>query len=400
MEIPLPPPALEQGLYPLHKLQDPLPLPEDVPYPLLQVFLSAALEQAGTGLALAALTEAPDRELRQALSLISRVEARQAASLAHLPASAQEMASQAVFRGFLSLEATAALAQRMGPGPVREALCFLLPEYLDELYRLSNALMLLSGAPARLLLQGYGEIMPGRPLIACHRHPFDGVRSPQADLPKEMALTALAAAEAAKGRFYLTAVSLKGMGEAEDLLEELALLSQDHETQLLSLLPRRGALARLYLLLATEKWLYDSWAQACPPEDPAIAFFQRERDHEEAALRRLREEAARLGTPLPELPALGPLWSLGPNKGFVRETLESVGQTLCRGRETPVGQLPRNADFFRYQKRVCPDPETEPGHRIAARMIALSGSDYRYEIAPHPVEALRNRTRDETRLGR
>ena len=38
MEIPLPPPALEQGLYPLYKLREPLPLPEDVPYLELAVY--------------------------------------------------------------------------------------------------------------------------------------------------------------------------------------------------------------------------------------------------------------------------------------------------------------------------------------------------------------------------
>lgn len=98
-------------------------------------------------------------------------------------------------------------------------------------------------------------------------------------------------------------------------------------------------------------------------------------------------------------PRLLPPLALSSCKGYIRDTLSAVGETLVRGRRVPVGALPPGADFFRY-RRVSPNAELLPFHLVVQRRIDALGCDYRFEIAPHPVEALRRRDRDETGIGR
>jgi hypothetical protein len=50
-------------------------------------------------------------------------------------------------------------------------------EDFDHLYRYANLLDLDEQIPAEQLVKKYVDIIPGRPTIAEHRHPFDSVRN-------------------------------------------------------------------------------------------------------------------------------------------------------------------------------------------------------------------------------
>lgn len=395
-------PALEQGLVPLEQIGRAAPLASSSPYPLLRVLLSQAMEQAAIAQNGLCLTDLSDPEARRILALIRRVEARQAASLNALLPFQGKIGEQLLYAAALTLELCGALAQPMSDGPVRRLLDFLLPEYLDEVYRLVNARAFRTGLREQPPFSGYIEIMPGRPLIACHRHPFDSAGSPAAAPAsrEEAALLLLSAAEREKGRLALLAAA----DTADDLerifLPELALLSEQHESQLLSRLPAASPLERLLRLHGLERWLYASCAEAADSGAALSALAQAEQAHEAAHEKKLAEllfalegkEAPPLSFPL--------LSALGPNKGYIRETLQSIGVTALRDQFVPAGALPQGADFHRYQRRVIPRPEQAPSHRLLERTIEAFGTDLRYEIAPHPVELLRNRGRDEIRLGR
>ena len=395
-----PPPGLEQGLCPLDRLGRPVPLGDDNPYPLLRVLLSLAMEQSGVGLYGQFLCSCQDQDLRRDAALIRRVEGRQAASLTawlSLPGGPEE---KCLFYALLSLELSAALAQRMEKGPVRQALHFFIPEYLDQLYRIANLLALDGGAPAQHLLAGYAEIMPGRPLIACHRHPHDGIGAfrRQSPLWEEMSLRLLLAAEEAFRGFLLFACG-GASAAARELFLEMSLLSEARCASLLSLLPPAPGLTGLWMHHYAECYLYDSGVQLAPNEN-LKALMAEERDHECAHLHKLLSWLSREKKD-PFVPkAFPPPLSLGPNKGYVRDTLQHIGVTAFRDDYRPVGALPGGADFFRYQRRVCPADSRVPSQRIVAALIEKTGSDYRFEIAPHPVEALRDRARLPARLGR
>ena len=89
-----------------------------------------------------------------------------------------------------------------------------------------------------------------------------------------------------------------------------------------------------------------------------------------------------------------------PNIEYVRSALKMVDFTAEKEQFKPVNMLPKDYDFFVYQKAVNAQVEAVPSHQVIDRSIRLRGRDYRAETAPSPIPALQNRTLDNTTLGR
>lgn len=62
--------------------------------------------------------------------------------------------------------------------------------------------------------------------------------------------------------------------------------------------------------------------------------------------------------------------------------------------------LTKDAPYYAYQAAVCPDAARVASHQVIEEHIGTSGKDYRFEEKPHPVEALRDRTQDNTKIAR
>jgi hypothetical protein len=93
--------------------------------------------------------------------------------------------------------------------------------------------------------------------------------------------------------------------------------------------------------------------------------------------------------------------SLHENIDYVRKILgETVQYTTCREAYKRVRDLPKDADFFRFQQTISPSDEIVPSHIVIENFIARRGMDYRYQVAPNPVPELRNRRKDNTSVGR
>ena len=86
---------------------------------------------------------------------------------------------------------------------------------------------------------------------------------------------------------------------------------------------------------------------------------------------------------------------------YVRHILGSTVQFTgaCEDYEK-IEKLPEDADFFSYQKMLIGDVDNVPSHNVIEKHIQLCGKDYRYETAPNPVDALRDRFYDNTSVGR
>ena len=91
---------------------------------------------------------------------------------------------------------------------------------------------------------------------------------------------------------------------------------------------------------------------------------------------------------------------LTPQKGYIRDMVKNLGVTLRRGKIIPVGSLKKGADFFRYQNKLCTACQAIPSHEIIMQVIREKGTDFRYEIAPHPVQLMQDRETDHTDIGR
>lgn len=395
------PPSLEQGFIPLERLCSHITLPYDEPYAHLRALLLHAMESLAEKLSCQAFLASDSQEERRQLALICRVEARQGVTLSALRRADKTQGSIGLYLAMLGLELSAVLAQRLPEGALRQALHFALPEFLDEVYRLSNLMMLEKNIPAQKILGGYVEIMPGRPLIACHRHPYDDVKArlaPQHIWEKMASLMMIAVTEEQQRFFQEAAFRAESMLEQE-IFAEMTLIAQGHQTLFLSLLPSETPLARLMLCQYTEGYIYDSCAGE--EKNPALRqLYLQERDHEFSHIQKIAAQWARekgADVSMPEFPAR---LQMGPNKGYVRDVLQNAGVTGMREGYAAVGSLPLGADFFRYQQKICPHPENVPSHQVISRIIEKTGEDYRYEIASHPMEAMRNRNKDNIQVGR
>ena len=69
-------------------------------------------------------------------------------------------------------------------------------------------------------------------------------------------------------------------------------------------------------------------------------------------------------------------------------------------REPLVNALNTQADFFRGQAAVNRDVNDVESHAVIERVIRRDGEDYRFEVAPNPIPALRDRRNDNTSVGR
>ena len=91
-----------------------------------------------------------------------------------------------------------------------------------------------------------------------------------------------------------------------------------------------------------------------------------------------------------------------PQKEYVRKVLkDTVYNTALRENPAvPVSEMPMNADFFKYQATVNPNVNMVASHNVINETICRFGQDYRYEDAPNPIPALRDRNHDNTDVGR
>ena len=99
-----------------------------------------------------------------------------------------------------------------------------------------------------------------------------------------------------------------------------------------------------------------------------------------------------------EFPAL---LQFGSNVDYIRGVIaSSVRQTSILENYVNIQDVPADADFFKFQAMVNADVNQVPSHMVIENYIASKGMDYRFETAPNPIEALRDRRCDNTLVGR
>jgi hypothetical protein len=89
------------------------------------------------------------------------------------------------------------------------------------------------------------------------------------------------------------------------------------------------------------------------------------------------------------------------NKAYIRATLKNtVDNAAIMEDYTTVDELPQSYQFFKYNDCVNGETAQVPSHKVIREYIAECGEDYRFEETPHPVVELRDRTTDNTEIGR
>lgn len=349
-----------------------------------------------------------DNELRRQVALLRRGEQQQQKLISMLKPADETILEHTIGYEQLAVDLTAGLAQMVGDQYVKKALDFALLEDFDHLYRYADLLDMEAGVQAENLVGRYTEIMPGRPTIAHHRHPYDSIKKPigkNADPMTKLAVGIITAAEQQTMNYYMNVCGFYPSELGRKLYQEIGMIEEQHVSQYGSLMDVSETwLECLLMHQYTECYLYWSCAQTetCPVTRGVWQrLFEQEITHLHIAAQLLRDYENKdwqQVIPNPEFPA--PL-QLKENIGYVRNILRStVYETGVRENWENVSALRPDFEFFAYQDIVNHDIAAVPSHMVIDRYIAQNGQDYRWETDRNPIAELQDRRRDNTTVGR
>jgi hypothetical protein len=383
---------------------------EDVdPYTKTRIILMNGIEAEAVAFSHQFHRHCDNNELRRELALSRRTEQLQQKRVNWLKPIEETVLENTIGYEHVAVDLTAWLAQNEPDPYVKQTLDFALLEDFDHLYRYANLLDLDKNTPAHSLVKGYVEITPGRPTIAEHRHPHDTVRGyidfNTADIRTKLNILTITAGEQQTMTFYNNAGNTYYNDLGRRLYQEIAMIEEEHVTQYGSLLdPRATWLESLLLHEYTECYLYYSFYQ--DEVDPQIktiweTHLQQELAHLHRAATLLTQYENKQWEQVIPGGTFPKLLKFQDTRDYVRKILaEQLELTADREDLKNVADLSEKHTFFWYQDKVNHDVEAVASHEVIRRHQKARDTDYRAEVRPHPVEALRDRTRDNVTIAR
>jgi len=309
----------------------------------------------------------------------------------------------------LAVDLTADMAQKE-PNPfVKAQLDFALLEDFDHLYRYANLLDMEEGVHAERLVGKYTELTPARPTISEHRHPNDDVRRYincwQDSLITRLHANIITAAEQQTMNYYMNVGSFYHSDFGRKLYSEIAMIEEQHVTGYGSLIDPSSTMFESWVMHEyTECYLYYSCYQdETHPQIKKIwlEHFEQELNHLKIASDMLKKYEGRDWEQLfvggADFPAL---IKLKQNKEYIRDIIKSVRLTGYFEDMVLVDDLKDSDVFFKYQREVNGKAPKNASHMVIDKYIKKYGEDYRYEDKPSVEKTLRDRTIDNTELGR
>lgn len=350
-----------------------------------------------------------NNDLRRELALARYVEKQQQMRISLLKPLDETVLETTISYEQLAVDLTAALAKNEPDQNVKAALDFALLEDFDHLYRYADLLHLEHGIYAEKLVGKYTEIMPARPTVAHHRHPYDNIKnhinSKLADPITKLNVSIITAAEQQTMNYYMTISGFYMSDIGRRLYQEIGLVEEEHVTHYGSLLdPHMTWLENLLCHEYTECYLYYSCFM--DETDPKIKkiweqHYSQEVGHLHKAaelLQKYENKDWQEVIPVGDFPELLKLQS---NIPYVRKILENtVNDTSDKESYAKVLALPKNSDFNNFQNVVNKTVGKTPSHEIIKLYIEKNDEDYRFETGPHPIEELQDKTSDNTSIGR
>ncbi len=379
------------------------------PYTRVRIILMTGAEYEAVWFSQQFHRHCRDNDIRRELALCRRAEQQQQKLLACLKPADETILETTIGYEQLAVDLTAILAQRDPDPYVVRTMNLALLEDFDHLYRYADLLDMEEGVHAERLVGGYTEIMPGRPTIAEHRHPFDSVRR-ACNFKKAHPLTKLdtaiiTAAEQQTMNYYMNLGAFYSSDRGRKLYQEIGMIEEQHVTQYGALMdPKCTWLEGLLQHEYTECYLY--WSCCQDETDRNIKKiweqqFENELSHLHCAVQLLQKYDKKDWQEVIPDGAFPELLQFAPQKEYVRKVLEqTVEDTAHREDFCSVHELDDGAEYWTYQNTVCPRPQAVPSHRVIADAIAEKGQDYRFEESEHPVKVLRDRKKDNTKIAR
>lgn len=340
----------------------------------------------------------PDLDLKRQLAMVRRIEQQQQKAVSGLIPGEESTLEVTIGYEQVAVDLTAWVAQHEPNPYAKQAYEFGLLEDFDHLYRYANLLDMEDGRKAAEIVGQLTEIMPGRPTILEHRHPFDEIRTPldrTKDAPQSMlnALTVLAA-EQQTMNFYMNSANRPTNPIARALYLEIAQIEEQHVTHYESLLDARASwLEMLVMHEYNECYLYYSFMQQEP--DPRIKqmwelHLSMEIEHLRIACELMRKTEKRDPESFLPKEITDPL-TFQSNKQYVRDVLAAtVDRTADGTKFVPVKDLPKDHRYYGYQRAVNGD--WVPSEKVIDDAARSRGKEYRLQTeGRHPIGAYEQR---------
>ncbi|MBO5925931.1 MAG: hypothetical protein J6Q38_00005, partial [Clostridia bacterium] len=258
------------------------------------------------------------------------------------------------------------------------------------------------------LVGHYTEIMPGRPTVAEHRHPYDDIRKPinfcLADPLTKLNVSIITAAEQQTMNYYMNVGAFYHTEHGRKLYSEIAMIEEQHVSGYESLKdPNTSWLECALMHEYTECYLYYSCYEDETDKylkDIWLAHFEDELKHLKKVQELLYKYEGKNYLDVIFTPDFPELLSFKENKKYIREVLTTIRLTAQKEEYKLVSELPKNNTFESYQKAVVRNGKDTPSHKVIEKYINKFSEDLRFEEAPHPEKELRNRKVDNIDIGR
>jgi rubrerythrin len=222
--------------------------------------------------------------LQQSLAVIRRVEQHQQTLVNWLLPADQTPLETTIGFEQVAIEVTASVAIEEPDEYLASIYRFGLLEDFDHMYRFAALMDRLDGKDANTILQGYTDILPGRPTSVEHRHPLDDLRKPydhrRAELISKLHALTITAGEHQTHDYYMTIGPMFADPTARQLYAEIASIEEQHVSQYETLVdPRESILEKWLLHEAAEAYNY--WSCVESETDPRIrSIWERMLDYE------------------------------------------------------------------------------------------------------------------------
>lgn len=325
--------------------------------------------------------------LQPHLAVVRRIEQHQQTMINWLLPADQTPLETTIAYEQVAIEVTASLALEE-PDPYIAAMYrFGLLEDFDHLYRFSALMDRIEGKDANSILQGYTDILPGRPTAVEHRFPIDDLRRPydhrRAELLTKLHALTLVAGEHQTHDYYMNIGPQFADPTARQLYAEIASIEEQHVTHYESLVdPRESVLEKWLLHEACEAYNY--WSCVESETDPRIrGVWERMLDYELGHVQyvaQLFEHHERRDAGEVIDAALRQPIAYESHRDFVREVLRREVHLGAHG----ASLVPREEEPERTrQYRARLNAKEQPSNIAAAGWQFSPGGELVAEVAAH-----------------
>ena len=352
---------------------------------------------------------ASDNDLRRTIALIRRNEQQQQKLISSLKPIDENLLETTIGYEQLAVDLTAFLAQKVSDKNIKNALDFALLEDFDHLYRYANMLESDMNVKAEDYVGDYTEIMPARPTLAHHRHPFDSVKNPISNKTAtpfdKCAVNIITAAEQQTMNYYMNLGGFYKNQKGREIYTEIAMVEEQHVTHYGSLIDPTASWVEMCLMHEyTECYLYYSMLNDESDKNVKMVWeklLEQEISHLHAAVKNLKKYEKKEWQEVIPDGKFPELITLKSNINYIRNIIkDTIENTANREGYININDLPENADFFIYQHKVIKNPNDIASHKVIEEHIDRFGEDYRVQDKEHQVKELRSRKEDNVNIGR